>query len=70
MSEGGEGNIWRVLIPSWFQRGKREVDLTNVPVEKLQRAAEKGYRVDVTDSQTGKTRGFLHKIIVKGDDEE
>lgn len=70
MSEDGEGKFWKVFIPSWLQRGKREVDLTNVPVEKLQKAAEKGYRVDVTDSQPGKTRGFLHKIIVKGDDEE
>ena len=53
-------------IKSWW-RGGREADLTNVPVEKLQKAAERGWEVNITESKKGLLRGILNKKVIKGD---
>ena len=58
----------RVPNQSLYRAGK-ESDLTNVTVEKLQEAAERGVRIDITSSKPGEVKAQVNKIAVKGDDE-
>ena len=68
--EKREGFWWRLFNQTWY-RGGREADITNVPVGKLQEAAEKrGVRIDLTESRQGTVKAKINKIVVGGDDEE
>lgn len=58
----------RVPTQTLYRRGK-EADLTGITVQKLQEAAERGIRIDVTSSEHGKVKAEVNKIVVKGDDE-
>lgn len=71
MSEdiGEKGGFWaRIFRHSWY-RGGREADISNVSVEKLQKAAERGVRIDFTETGGNEVKAKIHKIAVKGDDE-
>jgi len=61
MSEGNENPFGKVPNKSWHRKGK-EANFADVPVKKIQEAAEKrGIRL-------GKTKVEVSKVIVKGDD--
>lgn len=63
MSEGQGGGPERA---DWLRGPKKGVNVTNVPVEKLQRAAERGVRIDLTTSVEGKRVADVTKIAVEG----
>jgi len=68
MSEG-ESSGWKIPLSSWLRKG-REANLTNVPVEKIQKAAkERGIRVDNLKNRGGKVTGEVNKVVIKGNDE-
>lgn len=71
MSEGGEssgGWSWKMMLPDWMRKGREKVDLTDVPVEKLQRAhEERGIEVDTTLSDPDQRIVTVTKVAVKGD---
>jgi len=51
-----------------MRRGREKVDLTNIPVEKLQKAhQERGVEVDTTNSEPGNRTATVTKVAVKGD---
>jgi len=59
LSEDGEGRV------DWV-RGGRSADLTTVPVDKLQKAAEeRGIRIDITHSEPGRLQADVHKVIIE-----
>lgn len=63
------GSFWaRVFRRTWY-RGGREADISNVSVGKLQNAAGRGVRIDITESKPGGVKAKIHKIVVEGDDE-
>jgi hypothetical protein len=68
--EGGEskGFFARIFNRTLYRQGKG-ADLTQVPVSKLQEAAERGVRIDLTSSKPGEVKARVNKIVVKGDDE-
>ncbi len=37
-------------------------------MEKLQKAAERGVQIDITESKPGKVTARVDKVVVKGDD--
>ncbi|RLI43990.1 hypothetical protein DRO61_12680 [Candidatus Bathyarchaeota archaeon] len=72
MSEEGTGKevFGKVYKKSWSRKG-READLTDVPVRKLQKAAEeRGVRINITELTPGKIKAQVDKVVVKGDDEK
>lgn len=50
----------------WVRKGRDNVDLTKIPVGKLNDAAERGIRVDNLDAQGGRVTGSVNKEIVEG----
>lgn len=63
MSEGSEKPR-----KSWYRKG-RNVDISNIPIGKIEEAAKRGIRIDITKSNKGKLTADVNKIIIKGDDE-
>ena len=76
MSEYGQGGDsppqepwWKVFVPSFLRRG-RVADLSDVPIGKIQRdAEERGIRIDLQDSVSGRRTAQVNKVVVRGDDE-
>ena len=71
MSESGESNNgwnWKMILPDWMRRGRERVNLTGIPVEKLQKAhEERGIEVDTTASEPGNRTATVTKVAIKGD---
>ena len=68
MSEGSENPFGKVPNKSWHRKGK-EANFADVPVKKIQEAAEKrGIRLGKIKSSPEGTKVEVSKVIVKGDD--
>jgi len=68
--EGGKGDVFgKVFNKSWSRKG-RKADLTNVSVGKLQKAAKRGVRINITESKPKKIIAQVDKVVIKGDDEK
>lgn len=63
MSEGEGGGPERT---DWLRGPRKGVNVTDIPVEKLQRAAERGVRIDLTTSVKGKVVADVAKVAVEG----
>lgn len=61
-----EGQVRGPEKADWLRGPKKGVNLTNVPVEKLQKAAERGIRIDLTTSVEGKRVADVTKVVVEG----
>ena len=68
MSEGSENLFGQVPNKSWLRKG-RKADFSDVPVKKIQEAAEKrGIRLDNAESSPEGSKVEVSKVVVNGDD--
>ena len=63
MSEGQGAGPERA---DWLRGPKKGVNVTDIPIGKLQRAAERGVRIDRTTSVEGKRVADVTKVVVEG----
>lgn len=63
MSEGQAGGSERA---DWVRGPKKGVNVTDISAGKLQRAAERGVRIDLTTSVEGKRVADVTKVAVEG----
>ena len=63
MSEGQGAGPERA---DWLRGPKKGVNVTDIPIDKLQRAAERGVRIDRTTSVEGKRVADVTKVVVEG----
>jgi len=62
----GEGQGTGPERADWARGPKKGVNVTDIPVDKLQRAAERGVRIDLTTSVEGKRVADVTKVAVEG----
>lgn len=61
--------VWKVTNPSLYRKGRTNVNLTGVSVNKLYEAAKRGIRIDKIKLVSGEIKADIDKIVIQGDDE-
>ena len=68
--EGGSGLKFKVPMPSLVREGRSNVNVGDIPVEKIEEKAKRGFRLTkVKRNPGGKTTATVHRIIVGGHDQ-